>query len=263
MSSQIDKIIDIALGEVGYLEKASNANLDSKTANAGYNNYTKYGKWYQENVDGSDCYINAYWCDMFKTWCANQAGVTKDQIPYTAYTPTGVNWFKNKGRWHNPSGYTPKKGDVIYFKNSHGIACHVGLVYACDGKTVYTVEGNTSSGSGVVDNGGAVAKKSYSLANSRILGYGTPLYKTEEDITTAQFNALLNSMLPAIVKVEIDKYFAERKSAKVSDWAKKEGVIETAVKAGISDGTSPRMFMKREEFTAMIIRYMNECFANK
>lgn len=32
----IKKLIEVALAEEGYLEKATNANLDSKTANAGY-----------------------------------------------------------------------------------------------------------------------------------------------------------------------------------------------------------------------------------
>ena len=34
----------IALAEVGYLEKASNAQLDDKTANAGKKNFTKYAR---------------------------------------------------------------------------------------------------------------------------------------------------------------------------------------------------------------------------
>lgn len=38
----INDVINVAKGEIGYLEKASNSNLDSKTANAGQNNYTKY-----------------------------------------------------------------------------------------------------------------------------------------------------------------------------------------------------------------------------
>ena len=38
----VNKVINIASNEVGYLEKKSNYRLDSKTANAGYNNYTKY-----------------------------------------------------------------------------------------------------------------------------------------------------------------------------------------------------------------------------
>ena len=39
-----DKVIDIALNEVGYVEKATNSNLDSKTGNAGSGNYTKICK---------------------------------------------------------------------------------------------------------------------------------------------------------------------------------------------------------------------------
>ena len=34
------KLISVAEAEEGYLEKASNAQLDDKTANAGWNNYT-------------------------------------------------------------------------------------------------------------------------------------------------------------------------------------------------------------------------------
>ena len=36
-----EKLIQIARTEIGYLEKASNKDLDSKTANAGSTNYTK------------------------------------------------------------------------------------------------------------------------------------------------------------------------------------------------------------------------------
>ena len=38
------QLVEIATAEIGYHEKASNANLDSKTANSGSKNYTKYGR---------------------------------------------------------------------------------------------------------------------------------------------------------------------------------------------------------------------------
>ena len=38
----INAVIGIAEEEIGYLEKKSNRQLDSKTANAGSGNYTKY-----------------------------------------------------------------------------------------------------------------------------------------------------------------------------------------------------------------------------
>ena len=39
-----NKLIKVALNEEGYLEKNTNSQLDSKTENAGYNNYTKYAR---------------------------------------------------------------------------------------------------------------------------------------------------------------------------------------------------------------------------
>ena len=44
MAYDKQKVIDIALAEVNYLEKASNAQLDDPTANAGKKNYTKYAR---------------------------------------------------------------------------------------------------------------------------------------------------------------------------------------------------------------------------
>ena len=172
----INKFLEIALGEVGYLEKKSNSNLDDKTANAGSNNYTKYGAWY---ANGS---LQAQpWCAMFVSWCAYQAGISNDIFYSHAYCPYGVSWYKDRGQWHDRSGYTPKKGDIIYFQ-SGGVAAHVGLVYDVDKSKVYTVEGNTSGGSTLVANGGGVAKKLYSLSYASIMGYATPAYQNEPDI---------------------------------------------------------------------------------
>ena len=42
INAAINKVTKVAAAEEGYLEKKSNSNLDSKKANAGYNNYTKY-----------------------------------------------------------------------------------------------------------------------------------------------------------------------------------------------------------------------------
>lgn len=48
----IEKVISLAKDEIGYLEKASNSNLDSKTGNAGYNNYTKYWRDIKPSYQG-------------------------------------------------------------------------------------------------------------------------------------------------------------------------------------------------------------------
>lgn len=71
----------------------------------------------------------------------------------------------------------PIEGDIIFFTGTrHSGANHIGIITRVSGDTIYTVEGNTSGGSQVIDNGGSVASKSYSRSNSRILSYGRPNY---------------------------------------------------------------------------------------
>lgn len=175
MSAQ--NVVNVAAGEVGYLEKKSNASLDSKTANAGYNNYTKYGAWY-----GGGSLQAQPWCDMFVSWCADQAG-EGDAVGCFAYCPSHVNWFKNKGQWFARGAKTPQTGDIIFFQ-SGGVACHVGIVDYATAGYVYTIEGNTSGGSGLEANGGGVFKKSYKLTSTYILGYGRPNYKAVANSAT-------------------------------------------------------------------------------
>ena len=65
----VENLLKIAEAEVGYLEKKTNSNLNDKTANAGYNNWTKYARdlnnagYYNGNKNGYA------WCDCFVDWC--------------------------------------------------------------------------------------------------------------------------------------------------------------------------------------------------
>lgn len=176
------QVISIAKNEIGYLEKKSNASLDSKTANAGSNNYTKYARDFATFAGAN--FQGQAWCDMFVDWCFVQAfGVSAAKTllgGFSAYTPTSAQYFKNKGQWHTSN---PKVGDVVFFKNSTRIN-HTGLVIAVSGGKITTVEGNTSAASGVVTNGGGVAQKSYSTGYSKIAGYGRPAYSGTSSAAT-------------------------------------------------------------------------------
>lgn len=181
------KVISIAKAEVGYLEKKSNKDLDSKTGNAGDKNYTKYAR----DMDAIPGYYNgrkqgAAWCDVFVDWCFVQAyGVDDGRALLCQPTKScgagckySRNYYKSKGRLFD----APQPGDQIFFYPSDGIGgssiSHTGLVVAVDKTYVYTVEGNTSSASGVVANGGCVREKKYKLNYNRIAGYGRPNYGT-------------------------------------------------------------------------------------
>lgn len=173
----IRKLTNFFKGEVGYLEKQSNAHLDDKTANAGDRNYTKYGAYFGHN--GPD----AYWCDYFVDYCFCQTfgrDLAKQLLGgLSGYTPTSAGYFKKMGQWHTEN---PQEGDIVFFMGTDRIN-HTGYVYKVSGSTVYTIEGNTSSASGVVRNGGAVAYKEYPVSSVRIAGYGRPDYTLVEPIT--------------------------------------------------------------------------------
>lgn len=187
------KLIDIARAEVGYLEKETNAQLDDKTANAGDNNRTKYAR----DLDALGFYNGrkqgVAWCDVFVDWCFVQAYGLEAALALT-FQPFGAGncgagckysrqYYKKNGRLFDD----PQPGDQIFFysKDKTSIA-HTGLVYAVDDTYVYTVEGNTSSASGVVANGGCVREKKYKRNYDRLAGFGRPNWGMEYEAPTGQ-----------------------------------------------------------------------------
>ena len=182
-----ENVLKVALSWDNYYEKASggtDAQLKNKTWNAGYNNYTWF--WVALNRLGYGNYQAQPWCDGFVDYCfvecaggdaAAYKRAAKALGGMSAYTPSSANMYKKlgSGHWIEPNG-TPLPGDQIFFKNSSGI-CHTGLVLRVTSSTVYTIEGNTSSASGVIANGGCTRQKSYSRSYANIAGYGRPLWE--------------------------------------------------------------------------------------
>ena len=188
--SEVTKLIKIAKAEVGYLEKKTNSNLDSKTANAGKKNYTKYARDL-DNISGFyNGKKNGYpWCDVFVDWCFVQAFGEKraKELLLQPNKSLGAGCTYSMGYYKKAKQFytSPKAGDQIFFKSGNSIT-HTGLVYKVDSTYVYTIEGNTSSDEGVVANGGSVNDKKYKLNSSSIAGYGRPKYKAETEQKTEQ-----------------------------------------------------------------------------
>lgn len=182
------KTVELALSEVGYKEKATNANLDSKTANAGHNNYTKYGRdlynagYYNGNKNGYA------WCDQFVDWLFFKVYGAKEGQRIECQTSElgacctySMQYYKAKGRLD----MNPKVGDQIFFRYSSGTGSdHTGIVVDVTSTTVTTVEGNSSD---------VVKKITYKRGDKTIVGYGHPLYPEEvkkEVLLTFQFPQL-------------------------------------------------------------------------
>lgn len=150
-TTAINVLIKVAEAEEGYLEKKSNSQLDSKTANAGSANYTKYWRDIKPDYQGQP------WCAAFISWCMMKAfglDIAKKLLkhwPYV-YCPTMADLFTLNAN--------PQAGDVAIFYRS-GQFAHTGIVTKVSGDQFWTIEGNTSGGSTIIENGGGVCKKSY------------------------------------------------------------------------------------------------------
>lgn len=182
----VQAVVALLEGERGYLEKKSNAQLDSKTGNAGYNNYTKYTRDIDAAGINDARYQGQAWCCSLAIWPElhlSDAAEARERfyLPEPAKCKSyNCEWlagyFRSAGAWY----VQPQVGDFIFFRTSRYRYAHVGRVVAVDGTTVYTIEGNTSGDYGVVANGGGVFRKSYSLGSWNIVGYGRPKWKDGE-----------------------------------------------------------------------------------
>ena len=198
MAYTASKLIEIATAEIGYHEKTSNANLDSKTANSGNKNFTKYGRdlfnagFFNGNKNGFD------WCAQFPTWCAwKLTGKDKAKAEHilciggdlSAGCGFALKYYKQAGRFDK----TPKVGDQIFFKytNDDSTADHTGIVVRVTDKLIETIEGNS---------GNEVRRKVYQRTDKTIIGYGHPRYDAEPKKTVTKEVKTVDISMPVLRK---------------------------------------------------------------
>lgn len=152
------------MGQMDNLLRVARAEIGTRESPAG-SNRVKYTNWYG---------MVGPWCAMFVSWCANKAGIPTSVIPKHAYTPSGKNWFRSRGRW----GTKPRKGAIAYYNLSGlGRISHVGIV-----ERVYSdgsfdaIEGNTDRRGGRTG-GQVMRKRRKNLGPGG--GFGYPAYDTK------------------------------------------------------------------------------------
>lgn len=183
--SNIDRLIDVVKGELGYMENSDGT--------------TKYGEWAGDP--------GAQWCAEFICWCIDETDklygtdMLNNLYPLYSSSNVGRNWFVYRGRyvdrygrvpewgeqwfWSNgnrveKNSYIPRPGDLMFlsydgsFNTSH-VAMVIDTVQSEEGLMVHVIEGN---------NPDKVQENYYPIDKEQILGYGT----TYEDIgTTMRF----------------------------------------------------------------------------
>lgn len=180
-------MLKTAQGWVGYLEKQERdySHYENKTAGAGLNNWTRFGRIADIVLYGVDRRVkDGYaWCAMFilavlyetkagRQDCSVPAWtmpVNNDARQWVADVVNGgspLTWHAGVAAWlqsyrhRNATSQQPHAGDFVVFLKD-GKPFHIGIVEAVNGDgTFTTIEGNTSAtGSNVEPNGGAVARK--------------------------------------------------------------------------------------------------------
>ena len=179
-SGTASELISLAASQVGYHEKASNADLDDYNANRGSNNYNKYAR----DVGVAN---GQPWCATFVWWCMKNAGVPDSSYP--SRTTVTRDWFNQRGLFRPRGNYTPKPGDYVVFGN----VAHCGIVESVSGSTVITIEGNS---------GDQVKRNTYSMSNGYILGYGIINYNSSSSTSSGGGAASDNPGSPYPVPTE-------------------------------------------------------------
>jgi len=166
------KMIDVAMSQIGYLEKRTEEYLDDFKANYGENDYNKYARdldaiedyYYHERKQGLP------WCDIFTDWCMVQAYGAEashyvncqPKYSYGAGCDMSAKYYADAGRFD----HTPQVGDQ-FFINSF---THTGIVIEVRNHSVVTVEGNQPNANGQQ----SVCQKVRLL--NEIDGFGHPRY---------------------------------------------------------------------------------------
>ncbi len=171
------KVIDWALSQVGYREKASNSQLDDFTANSGDGNWNKYAAHLDSLSGFYNGRKNGYaWCDVFVddgfVSCYGRAGaqflLCQPDNSSGAGCAFSAAYFNSRGRFYKTG---PQPGDQIFFGSSWQNLWHTGLVVSVSSSRVCTVEGNTAD---------SVGRRSYALNDGSIWGYGRPDWGTPD-----------------------------------------------------------------------------------
>ena len=176
------------LKDVGYHEKATNAQLDDKTANSGSNNWNKFAAFIDSLRDKGLNFYNGRknigppgeWCDIsFDTemiWFLMSLGMDAIEAAKLAmrmlYQPSdscgagcyySAGYYRAAGAWIDRNG-TPKVGDQFFIGKKND-ETHTGAVAKVDDTYIYTVEGNYSN---------QVSERKIRRDDSSIAGYGRP-----------------------------------------------------------------------------------------
>ena len=124
--NEASTVVSIAVSQIGYLEKKTNAYLDSFTENAGYNNYTKYSRDVFPSVQGQP------WCDVFVSWCGYMADNNNTPKKEVLFKP--MKTYKNGSTEelvYKDTDFSTKTGSLDPYENCYCIGIYGNAYLVC------------------------------------------------------------------------------------------------------------------------------------
>lgn len=151
------------IAEVAETEFRGGANEE----NLGYRKYLPSGV--KDSFQG--------WCDYFVSWVLREAGAPfkggyGPNNSIITPVPSILRYFEKNNTFHPArSGYVPKIGDVVIYRNSEGVYSHVNIVVGVNGDQITTIGGNEENEDD--KNVGKIARRTRSYNDPGIYGFGT------------------------------------------------------------------------------------------
>ncbi len=171
-----ERIVTLAAGELGVSEPTGD---------------DRYISFFNSRNPGNRLGMEVAWCACFCTYILRKSGVSDSVIPDFCSCTACMNWLKSRGVWRE-RGYTPKPGDLIFFSwDRSSAADHVGIVTACAGGVITTVEGNVDD---------RVVSRRFSTDNACIRGFAAPVYPDDSTAAPAVYTVQAGDTLWAIAR---------------------------------------------------------------
>jgi len=162
-----ERDVRCGLPEGGCLQLFSGGSIYTNTSSMSPGRYVAYGRTIQTEIIAAAVSQKGYeepswreskyntwiggtsaWCAVFVSWAAYASGHSGDVPKDTTFPKFLSTVKKSPALKKNPSASTLRAGDVLIFDWGTGTPSHAGFVLSVSGSWVYTIEGNTTDGSG-------------------------------------------------------------------------------------------------------------------
>ncbi|WP_418752092.1 SpaA isopeptide-forming pilin-related protein [Frisingicoccus sp.] len=221
-----EDLITIAKSQLGYHESKANYMISEQNEVKGY---SRYGAWY------GDAYGD--WSAMFVSFCLRYAQIPSEQFVSEDDCGEWITRLANAGMYQSAGGYTPVAGDIVFIDyDENGAVDHVGIVETVNDKEIGTIEGDSED---------SVCRRTYSLTDVKLLGYGVLPEEPKQETEAAETESTASTETPEIETANTKKASAKRYAANTPSVASVDAAGEEAEGEGTVQTRGAEMDLKQ------------------